>query len=576
MHLSLVGIVLLTLSTWNRVAAQATTTRVSVDSNGAQADLDSGYPSLSGDGRHVAFDSLASDLVPGDTNGGADTFVRDLESGVTERVSVDSAGVQANGISYYPSLSFDGRFVAFHSGASNLVAGDANGKWDVFVRDRQLARTELISLSSNGAQGDGDSGNSTHAISADGRFVVFGSAATNLVAGDTNGLWDVYVRDRQAGVTIRASLGPAGVEPDAPCTGAAISAEGLHVAFHSGATNLVANDHNFDDDVFVRDLASAQATRVSVDSAGREGNRDSTRGVLSGDGRFVEFVSLATNLVAGDTNGYDDVFVHDRQTGATTRVNVSSSGVQGDSWSSSSSISADGRYAAFHSRAARLVPGDTNGTWDAFVHDRLLGETLCISVSSSGAQGDDESASPSISADGRRIAFVSYASNLVAGDTNSVGDVFLRDGEFGPSVFCTAGTTTNGCVASISGTGTPSASSGAGFTIAVASVEGQKQGILFYGVDNSGFAPLPWGTSSSFLCVKQPTQRTPPQNSGGALNACNGAFALDWNAFIAANPSALGQPFTAGQHVFAQAWFRDPPSPKTTHLSNALEFVVQP
>jgi hypothetical protein len=181
-----------------------------------------------------------------------------------------------------------------------------------------------------------------------------------------------------------------------------------------------------------------------------------------------------------------------------------------------------------------------------------------------------------VSADGRFIAFAGPATNLVPGDTNASWDVFLRD--LGPvtSVFCSAGTTTNGCAASISGVGTPSASSGSGFTIAVAAVEGQKQGIVFYGVDNSGFAPLPWGTSSSFLCVKQPTQRTPPQSSGGALNACNGAIALDWNAFVAANPSALGQPFTAGQHVFAQAWFRDPPSPKTTHLSNALEFVVQP
>jgi hypothetical protein len=142
--------------------------------------------------------------------------------------------------------------------------------------------------------------------------------------------------------------------------------------------------------------------------------------------------------------------------------------------------------------------------------------------------------------------------------------------------FCTAGTTSNGCVASITGTGTPSASSGSGFTIQVSSVEGQKQGILFYGIDNNGFAPTTWGQSSSFLCVKHPSQRTGVQNSGGTFAQCDGSLALDWNAYIATHASALGNPFAAGQHVFAQAWFRDPPSPKSTMLSNALEFSVAP
>lgn len=142
--------------------------------------------------------------------------------------------------------------------------------------------------------------------------------------------------------------------------------------------------------------------------------------------------------------------------------------------------------------------------------------------------------------------------------------------------YCTAGTTTNGCVPAISGTGTPSANAASGFTIAVSSVEGQKQGLLFYGVDNGGFTPLAWGSSTSYLCVKAPTQRTLAVNSGGNFNACDGALALDWNAFRATNPLAVGQPFSAGQHVFAQGWFRDPASPKTTMLSDALEFVLQP
>jgi hypothetical protein len=145
-----------------------------------------------------------------------------------------------------------------------------------------------------------------------------------------------------------------------------------------------------------------------------------------------------------------------------------------------------------------------------------------------------------------------------------------------PTAYCTSGTTTNGCNSTISGTGTASASATSGFNITAANVEGQKQGILFYGINNTGFTPTVWGTGSSYLCVKAPTQRTGVQNSGGTVNACDGALSLDWNAYRAANPSALGNPFSAGQNVYAQAWFRDPPAPKTTSLSNALQFTLCP
>jgi hypothetical protein len=146
----------------------------------------------------------------------------------------------------------------------------------------------------------------------------------------------------------------------------------------------------------------------------------------------------------------------------------------------------------------------------------------------------------------------------------------------GGTPYCTAGTTTHGCTASISGSGVPSASAASGFTLSIANVEGQKQGLIFYGVDNTGFAPLAWGTSSSFLCVKSPLQRTLAQNSGGTANLCDGALSIDWNAFVATTPGCLGTPFSAGDHVYAQGWFRDPPSAKTTMLSDALDFVVQP
>jgi hypothetical protein len=146
-----------------------------------------------------------------------------------------------------------------------------------------------------------------------------------------------------------------------------------------------------------------------------------------------------------------------------------------------------------------------------------------------------------------------------------------------PTTYCTAGTTTHGCVPSITAAGNASASAGSGYTITVTNVEGQKSGLIFYGMSNVGWTPTPWANgSSSYLCVKAPTQRTHAQNSGGTINACDGVLTIDWNAFIAATPGAVGAPFHGGETVWAQAWFRDPPAPKTTNLSNGLQFVVQP
>src|SRR5207245_298074 len=223
---------------------------------------------------------------------------------------------EGNGASTGVALSADGRFVAFTSVATNLVAGDANGVSDVFVHDRQAGTTERVSVDSAGSEGNGAS--TGVALSADGRFVAFTSVATNLVAGDTNGAADVFVHDRQTGTTERGSVDSAGSEGNGASTGVALSADGRFVAFTSAATNLVAGDTNGVTDVFVHDRQTGTTERVSVDSAGIEGNGASAGVALSADGRFVAFTSVATNLVAGDTNGAADVFVHDRGTTDTT------------------------------------------------------------------------------------------------------------------------------------------------------------------------------------------------------------------------------------------------------------------
>jgi hypothetical protein len=405
------------------------TTRVSVDSSGAEGNDYNYDPAISADGQIVAFYSYATNLVAGDTNGSIDIFVHDRSTGLTERVSVDSAGAEGNNDSYSPAITADGQIVAFSSRASNLVAGGTNGYPQVFVHDRSTGLTELVSVRSNG--NEGNSFSYEPAISADGQIVAFRSYASNLVVGDTNGVEDVFVHDRATGITKRVSVDSSGAEGNRASSTVAISADGQIVAFQSYASNLVAGDTNGVGDVFVHDRATGITERVSVDSSGAEGNSDSYFGSISADGQIVAFPSDATNLVAGDTNGASDAFVHDRSTGLTERVSVDSSGAEGndDSGRYGLLISEDGQVVTFQSYATNLVAGDTNATSDAFVHDRATGITERVSVDSSGAEGNDDSGryGLSISADGQIVAFSSAASNLVGGDTNGTFDIFVHE-----------------------------------------------------------------------------------------------------------------------------------------------------
>ncbi len=412
-------------------AFPGSTERVSVDGAGRESVGPSfagpfeSPPSISADGRFVAFAAWARNLAPGDTNGFGDVFVHDRGTGVTERLSVDGAGTEANDTIHQPAISADGRFVAFVSAATNLVPGDTNGQSDVFVHDRQTRTTERVSVASAGIEGHGWS--DRPAISANGRFVAFVSAAPDLVPGDTNGRSDVFVHDRQTGTTERVSVDSAGTQADGDSDSPALSADGRFVAFVSVATNLVPGDTNGRSDVFVHDRQTRRTERVSVDSAGTQADGDSASPALSADGRFVAFSSSATNLVPGDTNGQADVFVHDRQVRTTERVSVDSAGHESDGWSDRPSISAGGRFVAFCTFATNLVAGDTNGQWDEFVHDRRTGATERVSVDNAGTEANASSHGPSISAGGRFVVFASDATNLVPGDTNGVRDVFVRD-----------------------------------------------------------------------------------------------------------------------------------------------------
>ena len=402
------------------------TTRVSVDSSGAEGDLGSSALFIAANGLQVAFQSDATNLVAADTNHFGDVFVHDRTTGTTERVSVDSSGLQANGFSYATSISGDGRIVAFTSDATNLVGGDLNHAFDAFLHDRSSGSTERISVGASGQEGNDSSG--WGSLAANGSALAFTSLASNLVAGDGNSAWDVFVRDRAAGTTTRVSVDSSGVEGNGPSLLGTLSADGNVVAFESEASNLIAIDNNGMRDIFVHDRTTGVTERVSVDSTGTEGDADSGEfaPALSTDGQIVAFASRATNLVANDTNGFQDVFVHDRATGITERISVDSAGAEGDDDSGYPSLSSDGRLVAFHSRASDLVAGDTNGTTDIFVHDRATGVTQRVSVDSSGAEADSFSGGPSLTADGSLVAFYSAASNLVANDANGASDDFVH------------------------------------------------------------------------------------------------------------------------------------------------------
>jgi hypothetical protein len=401
--------------------------RVSVSSAGVQG---SGYGSEcvpSANGRFVAFFSRSSEMVVGDTNLLGDIFVRDRLTGAVERVSVGSGGEQADGESYDCDISDDGRYVSFGSGATNLLGAgaDTNAKSDVFVRDRVLGTTQRVSVGVSGVQGNGDSDLSR--ISADGNRVAFRSSATNLIAAaDTNALDDMFLHDRAANKTVRVSVDSSGIQADGNSYRLDMSASGRYVVFESDATNLVGiADTNSQYDIFLKDVTTGATSRISVSSSGVQGNGGSFAPAINADGRYVVYSAYADNLVLGDTNGQNDIFIRDVLANTTTMVTHGLGGVAANDRSLFPSISGDGGVVAYQAIATNLVAGDTNAVDDVFVTRLSDGTTERVSANLAGVQGNSFSYAPHLSADGRYVGFESAATNLVAGDTNGVYDAFL-------------------------------------------------------------------------------------------------------------------------------------------------------
>lgn len=468
--------------------------RVSVDSTGTQADRESDDPSVSGDGRFVVFKSTATNLVAMDTNDRDDIFVKDRQTGATERVSVSSLGAEADDSSHNPSISEDGRFVAFQSASTNLVDDDTNSFGDIFVRDRMNGTTERVSVSSAGVEGNSYSQNPV--ISASGRYVVFLSNATNLVGDDTNGFDDVFVHDRDTGTTIRANTDSAGTQANSYTGYAIISDSGPLALFNSSASNLVPGDTNGSADVFAKNLSTGAIERVSVASDGAQADNTSSRSSISADGNLVAFESYASNLVPGDTNGVPDIFLKNRTTGAISRISLTEDNGEPSQGCNDPALSSDGTTIAFSSGAPNLVSGDGNSKRDTFVRYLPGGEIRRVSVAENGTEGNGESYSPDLSADGSLVVFLSYVDELIPGDDNGVEDILASETFFRqPDV--RVGTSSN--PAASRGDGIYNAS-GAGQLLALKTRMAKKAQAYFH-MENDG------NSIDSFRCNGAPGNR---------------------------------------------------------------------
>lgn len=379
------------------------------------------YAAISADGQFVVFESMASDLAAGHLEESLDVYVYDRYASQLERASRRSDGQPVYNESFYsspPEISGSGQFVTFSSNAENLVANDGNAMPDVFIHDRHRGVTELISVNLSGRSGNDYS--STPAVSADGRFVVFQSWADNLVKSDTNDSVDIFIRDRQTGVTEIVSVTDNEQQGtdwhDYGFSSVAVSDDGRYVAFSYESLPVAGRPIGSEPGIYLRDRQERTTRFIATGEYP----------ALSASGRFLVFISPAA-LIAEDRNGSNDVYVYDQENGSKKRISISSSGaeVAEQYMYSPPDISANGRYVVFESDASNLVEGDQNGTSDIFLRDRNTGTTVLVSQAQDGGSGSGESHHPVIADNGSAVAFTSHADNLVSGDSNEQIDVFV-------------------------------------------------------------------------------------------------------------------------------------------------------
>ncbi len=422
---SVIPSLLLALAVLEAPAEAGVTTLASLAPDGAQGNGHSYNGTISPTGRFVVFQSScgnfdAADPIVGSTN----IYLRDVKKDTTRLASASSAGLLSDGYDAFPTVSRNGRFVVWESNATNLVEGDTNSKFDIFVRDMKAGVTTRVSVATDGTQGDADSLNPS--VSDNGRWIAFDSSATNLVEGDTNARQDCFLHDRKTGLTTRTSLDEQGNQVSRNSLAPELSGNGRYMVILSEA-GLVAGDRGVAFDVYVRDLKTGALSWASPNTSGAEGSAGCGSASISSNGRYVAFDSSANDLVEGDTNGISDIFVRDRKAASTRRVSLGPAGAEADGHSTRPHISGNGKAVVFESFATTLVAGDANGKVDVIVVDLTQGTTTLASVSSGGAQADEDCSKTSITRNARHVSWFSTSALLVAGDANAATDVFIRD-----------------------------------------------------------------------------------------------------------------------------------------------------
>jgi hypothetical protein len=391
-----------------------TTTRVSANTAGGEPNQMADWGSISSDGRFASFVSDADNLAAGDNNGKSDVFLRDRTNAITERISVSNSGAEANGASYTPEIASSGRFVAFGSLATNLTSDTGGGQFQLYLRDLVARTTIRVSKSSSGASAD-TGFTSNGVVSADGRFVAFTSGATNLVVGDTNNSPDIFLRDVLNGTTIRVSVTSTGAPMGPGKVGfPSISDNGRLVAFESDAP-LHPADANGKTDVYLWDANSGTTTPVSIDATERFGLGQSLFPDISGDGTTVAF-NTDSALDPSDTNAKHDVYMRTLATGSIARASLGAGNVQGNADSSRPSLSTNGDVVSFLSSATNLVSDDTNNRSDVFIRRVSSSATFRATLSTGGVQSDGHVFDNDLAGNGSVVIFQSVAKNLVSPD----------------------------------------------------------------------------------------------------------------------------------------------------------------
>lgn len=391
---------------------------------GVQFDGWSNYPSISPDGRYVAY-VIAGDSIPTlyQVRSPGDILIFDRETKETVSVRNSSGlGVTYSGFTY-PTLSYDGRYIAFEA----IAPGDKNPylrkdpvSHQIYLFDRLTGEADCVSVSSDGIYGNARSNNPY--ITPDGRFIAFSSWADNLVEGDTNGVEDIFVHDSITKVTERISVSSDGLQGNAGSFSPWLSSDGLWAVFSSGADNLVSGDQNQKSDVFLHDRLTGETSLLSI-SPGYAA--PSVSPIISGDGNWIAFRSYPDNLPPNQVYP-TTIYLRERRSNTAELITHYPKETRQSGWSRPPAISEDGRFVAFESYGV-MNPDDTNELLDIFVYDRETNTTALVSLASDGTQGNAGSYSPDISSDGRYVTFVSEADNLVQGDLNGYADILVHD-----------------------------------------------------------------------------------------------------------------------------------------------------